>query len=156
MPLHLEIVGLIKETDRLEWLDAKNKLLSCSESYMDFSIWEIAKKWKISSNNVYYSLQRTGTQVSKRKSNQSPQFEKQRHNRSSAVKRQLQDARLLGRTAKEEPYFRLATKEHQHWKCLETLEKVLRTDKPRFEVFGLHRPFVRYRKNEKMLDTFVG
>lgn len=82
MPLHLEIVILIK--DRLDtgrvWVlfesqngqIYKNKLLTCSESYMDFSMWEVAKKWKSSSNNVYYSLQRTGTQLSKRKSNQNP------------------------------------------------------------------------------------
>ena len=74
----------------------------------------------------------------------------------STVKRRLQDAGLLGRVAKKNPYLRLANKRkrlrwakvHRHW-----TEEVLWTDKSKFEVFGSHRrTFVRCKTSEKMLE----
>jgi hypothetical protein len=76
------------------------------------------------------------------------------------VKRRLWDAGLLGRVAKKKPYLRLSNKkkrlrwakEHRHW-TKEDWKRVLWTDEYKFEVYGSQRrTFVRYRKNEKMLE----
>ncbi|XP_073429402.1 zinc finger protein 277 isoform X2 [Dendrobates tinctorius] len=70
---------------------------------------------------------------------------------TSTVKRQ-------GRVAKKKPYLRLANKSKRiMWAKEQTLdrgrlEKVLWTDKSKFDVFGSHRRFVRRRTTEKMLE----
>ena len=104
-----------------------------------YSIWEIAKKLKISYNAVYYSLhktEQTGSNQNRKRSgrprctteqedkyisvsslrNTSPQLAASLNSTNktpvsmSTVKRRLRDAGLLGRVTKKKQYLRLANK----------------------------------------------